>query len=158
MTCRLVASCAVGFQGPSSSLACASHNAAKILLFTSCHKHVPVKGTEGNVIQPRDGGAQSNRITLKNAPKYFIPIKGPLQLILMDQNVRVWFDENKLPPGFLAQNVKNDVSLTSHFTSEWKKKKYQTPLRKGTFKTFYELQKWTHKEATNRDSSSSGIN
>lgn len=31
-----------------------------------------------------------------------------------------------------------------------KEKKNQKPLRKGTFKIFYELQKWTQKEATNR--------
>lgn len=67
-------------------------------------------------------GAWMNRIILANAPKYFIPIKGPFQLILMIQNMRVWFDQNKLLSGSLAQNA-NYISFISCFTSEWNKKK-----------------------------------
>lgn len=100
-------------------------------------------------------GAWSNSTTLANVPKYFILIKGPLQLILMDQNVRVWFDQ-KFPPGFLAQNIKNDV-VWYLVSLQDERKKYQKTLRKGTFK-IYELQKQSHKEATNRASSPSGIN
>jgi len=68
------------------------------------------------------------------------------------------FDQNKLLLHFLVECVKSDCSLDFLFHFRMKENEIPEIPEEGNFQIFYKLQKLPSKEATDRASSSSGIN